>query len=59
VLIDSAATVQVGLGIRLSAKKVADEKLDLFYTLTRTRPPVTADEVVEGSCTLPIGVHLK
>jgi len=54
VLIYSAAAVLVGLFVSLGSKKVDKEKLDLFYTLTRT--PVTSDEVVESSCTLPIGV---
>lgn len=57
VLIYSAAAVTVGLLVSLMTPRVPDEKLNLFYGLTRT--PVTDGENVTKSCTLPAGVLPK
>ena len=54
ILLYTVAAVVVGVLVSLATPRVAREKLDLFYNLTRT--PVDEDEVVQQPCTLPVGV---
>lgn len=45
------SAVAMGIFVSLATRPVANEKLDLFYQLTRT--PVAAGEVISSPCTLP------
>ncbi len=54
ILLYSVASVAVGVMVSLVTPRVASEKLDLFYNLTRT--PIVEGEVTLQPCTLPEGV---
>jgi len=49
------AATGAGILVSLWTRPVAEEKLDLFYGLTRT--PIQPGEVIETPCTLPPGVE--
>lgn len=55
VLIYSVVAVAAGVFVSLVTPSVPDEKLDLFYDLTRT--PVTEGEILTQPCTLPEGTE--
>lgn len=54
VLFYTVAAIVVGVVVSLVTPQVPQEKLDLFYNLTRT--PVTEGEIIDKPCTLPKGV---
>jgi len=54
VLFYLVAALAVGVIVSLLTPRVSDDKLNLFYNLTRT--PVVEGEVIRQSCTLPEGV---
>jgi len=54
ILLYTVAAVAVGVIVSLVTPRVAKEKLDLFYNLTRT--PVVEGEENQQPCTLPAGV---
>ncbi|GMQ80304.1 MAG: sodium/proline symporter PutP [Planctomycetia bacterium] len=51
------AAAGAGVVVSLVTRPVAEQKLDLFYALTRT--PITAGEVITESCVLPEGVTAR
>ena len=50
-----AAALTAGIAVSLLTKTVDTDRLNLFYSLTRT--PITPGEVIEQPCTLPAGVE--